>query len=332
MSFTSDLIRIIREQFDKNGIRYEKSMQARKLAASYLQMLNRRISSRPRRVHFSEQLSESLGRLKREADTNQQKKAAEAWSAVFRIRHMMVRGENVNAFLTKRIDSATGSRSRDGMLWDFGMHHLHLGIRQGRSRFVERSPYLLFAILTEDDAYFVDVRPHPTRNSLGWVRQDLLRIVQAHWPEMIEPRILRGTKGAVLTDQERATLRRRNVNVATDLDGHSVGPLGGGVAADGSSILCTVLADQLMDEITRHQEFFDTQPPELRLALQKQGMATAGEMECDLVLLEEQDLSRGVLDSLAEDSCLSKRLSQLGFAVVERTTRCLIAVNCVGEE
>ena len=156
--------------------------------------------------------------------------------------------------------------------------------------------------------------------------------MHSNWPALTEPRKLRGVTGDVWTDQERAALRRKNANLVTDLDGHAVAPLGGGVTAAGSSILCRVRADQLMREIECHQEYFDAPPPELRPALQNRGMATAGKMEFDLVLLEELSLSKEDLDSLGEEHCFSKRLCELGFAVVERTTRCPIAVSCVRVE
>ena len=218
MDFTSDLDRIIREQFDKHGIDYDKKTETRDLAASYLEMLNRRIYPSPRRVHFSEQLHDSLDLLRKETDTDQQKKAADAWSAVFRIQFLMVRGSNVNSFLSTQIKFATGKEKRDGMLWDFGMHHFHLSTESEESGFAKgfakRSDYLLFAVVTEEDAYFVDVRRHPHYGeTVGWARQGLLRIVQSNWPELIAPKILLGVKGDVLTDEQRAELRGKNVNV-----------------------------------------------------------------------------------------------------------------------
>ena len=78
VDFTSDPAGIIREQFAKSGANCDKRMQARGRAASYREMLNRRIYPGPRRVHFSKHLPESLGCLRRETDTNQQKKAADA--------------------------------------------------------------------------------------------------------------------------------------------------------------------------------------------------------------------------------------------------------------
>ena len=135
-----------------------------------------------------------------------------------------------------------------------------------------------------------------------------------------------------MTDQERARLREKNANVATDLGGHAVAPLGGGMTAAGSSILCRRLADELMHEIERHQAFFGAQSQDLRMGLKNSGIATDGTMEFDLVLLEELGAPKNVLDALGADSCLSKRLCELGLAVMERTTRRPIVVTCVQAE
>ena len=332
MDFTSDLDRIIREQFDKHGIDYDKKTETRDLAASHLEMLNRRIYPSPRRVHFSEQLHDSLGLLRRELDTDQRKKAADAWTAVFLIRYLMARGRNVNGFLTKQIDSATGKKSRDGMLWDFGMHHFHLSSEFEDSGFAKRSDYLLFAVLTKNEAYFVDVRPHPKRKDLGWVRQELLKIVQSNWPELMGPWTLRGVTGDVLTDQERAELRRKNVNVITALDGDAVAPLGGGLTMAGSSILCRVMVDKLLDDIECHERFFDMEHPALRSALDAKGMAVTGEMDFELALLEELQLSDQEVQELSDDRCLSKNLCQTGLVVVERTSRCPIVATLASDD
>ena len=48
------------------------------------------------------------------------------------------------------------------------MHHFHLSrkLKKPESKFVERSDYLLFAIITQEDAFFVDVNRTATLNSL----------------------------------------------------------------------------------------------------------------------------------------------------------------------
>ena len=175
MVLCSDLERLIRGQFDKHGISYDRSMTLHRLAARYFEMNVRRIQPAPRRVHFSDQTHASLGELSRRAGADMS--ARDASATVFRLRHLLVEGTNVNAFLSTGIRSATGW---DGLLWNYGMHHFHLKSRLNKDGFVKRSRYLLFAIIATRDAYFVDVRLHPKRRGVEWVSQDLLRIVHSN--------------------------------------------------------------------------------------------------------------------------------------------------------
>ena len=118
----------------------------------------------------------------------------------------------------------------------------------------KRSGHLLFAIVAPLDAYFVDVRPHPPPGGVEWVSQELLRIVHSNWPELIEANVLHGVRGSELTDGEMHELRRKNVNYAMDIDGKAIAPLLGGLAGDGSSVLCTFLASSLLKELRYHEE------------------------------------------------------------------------------
>lgn len=331
MSFKLDLANTIKRQFDQHGVRYDNNMDVCDLASGYLEVLNRRVIPTPRKVSFSEELHDSLGRLIRDVDATRRGKALEAWRATFFLHYLLVNGENVNGFLSRWINFATGPKSRDGLLWDFGMHHFHLSQNFDADGFVNRKPpdYLLFAILTEESAYFVDVRLHPNRGDLGWVRQDLLNIVHRNWPELIEPHILRGVKGTALTDEEKAELRRKNCNHAPDIGGNAIAPLGGGTMADGSSMACRRWAMKLLHEIESHQDYFDTQPLDLRTALEDKGLHKDGEMEFELVLLDTLNPSDELIASLTEDQCLSRDLCNMGFAVVERTTRLPIVVSLV---
>ena len=328
MSFKSDLADIIKQQFNNVGIRYEDNVDVCGLAARYLEMLNRRIVPTPRRVHFSEEIHDSLGDLRRKADMEQREKAADAWGALFLIRHLFTEGKNVDGFLSTRIDSATGKRSRDGLLWDFGMHHFHLSrALEPSGGFVKRSDYLLFAIITQEHAYFVDVRSHRDPQNLGWDRQELLKTVHSNWPELIDANILQGVKGTVLTDEEKHELRSKNANHVAEISGNAIAPIGGGTAADGSSLQCRWWAMKLLYEATQHQLYFDSQPQELRSVLEAKGIKIAEKMEFELVLLDGLDPSNELIDSLKEDQCLSRDLCQMGFAVVEATTRAPIVVS-----
>ena len=333
MNFESDLAHIIKRQFDEHNIVYKAALDALSLTARYLEMLNRRIVPIPRKVHFSEEIQDSLGALRRKADMEQRKEVADAWGTVFFIRNLLTQGKDVNGFLGTGINHATGRMSEDGLLWDFGMHHFHLNRQPHKKEqfrqkgFLGRSDDLLFTIITQEHAYFVDIRPHPNRQNLGWVRQDLLKIVHSNWPALIESSVLRGVKGTVLTDEEKQELRRKNTNHAAHLGGSAVAPLGGGTMSDGSSLLCRVWALKLLRVIKDHQCYFDSQPAELRSGLEAKGIELDGRMEFELVLVDSVTPSAEVTASLTEDKCLSRDLYQMGFMVVEATTRAPIAVS-----
>ena len=243
VNFESDLAHIIKREFDEHNIFYEENLDIRSLAARYFEMLNRRIARIPRTVRFSAEIHNSLGKLRRQADTERKVALADAWEAVFLIRHLLVEGENVNAFLSKNILYTTnedmkkdrlrrkkGCKSIDGLLWDFGMHHFHLSKEVEQSGFIKRSAYLLFALVTQEVVYFVDVRRHD--DPLAWVRQDLLRIVHSNWPELVEANVLRGVKGTVLTDEEKQELRRKNTNNVAQFGENAFASLGGGMMSD----------------------------------------------------------------------------------------------------
>ena len=213
MTLHSDLSRLIKGQLDKNSISYDGWMPLHRLVARYFEMNVRHIHPVPRRVHFSDQTHASLGKLLR-AD-HDDTSGRDAWGTVFRLRQLIVDGANVNAFLSKNIRSATGW---DGLLWHYGMHHFHLSSDVGVDGFVKRSDHLLFAILAPLDAYFVDVRPHPPKNGVEWVSQELLHIVHSNWPELIEANVLHGVCGTQLPDCEIHQLRRKNMNYAIEID------------------------------------------------------------------------------------------------------------------
>lgn len=318
MNFQSDLEHILKQQFDEHNISYKETWDVNSLAAHYFEMLQRRIAPMPRRVHLSEEILDSLGRLSRQADLQQHKEAAEAWGVVFDISYLLKVGENVNAFLSKNI---TRAASLDGLLWDFGMHHFHLSKKVKQSGFIKRSDYLLFAIVTQDNVYCVDVRPHPQQGDLGWVRQDLLIIVYANWPELIKAKILRGVEAPILTDEDKQELRRKNTNSVTQIGDNAIAPLGGGMTTAGTSVLCQMHANWFLRELQRYQSYLETQPAEIKAAIQEKCINIVGDMEFELILLRSLGLSDERVQSL------SGSLHETGFGILEVTTRTVIDLN-----
>ena len=327
MSLESDLSRLIRNQFDKNGISFKCSIRLERLTARYFEMTARRIQPAPRDVHFSDQIHTSLGKLSREGEGDSS--ARDAWGMVFGLRQHLVDGVNVNAFLSKNIRNADGW---DGLLWTYGMHHFHLGRETDGDGFVKRSKHLLFAIVTPTDAYFVDVRPHPPRDGIGWVSQELLQIVHSSWPNLIEANVLRGVSGDELTDEEMQELRRKNMNYTVNIDGKVIVPLLGGIASDGSSVLCTWLAISLLKELRYHEEVLRNEEVRQAVAedLRGKGHDVEPTLEFELMLLEQLTPTPELLARLTDEGCISGDLCRRGFAIVEKKTRSPIAIQDSG--
>lgn len=317
MTLLSDLSRLIEGQLDKNSISYDRSMPLHRLVARYFEMNVRQIQPVPRRVHFSDRTHASLGELLRRGKDDPS--AQDAWGTVFRLRQLLVEGANVNGFLSTRIRRAT---VRDGLLWHYGMHHFHLASEMDADGFVKRSDYLLFAMVAPEDAYFVNVRPHPPKGGIEWSSQELLHIVHSNWPQLIEANVLHGVCGNQLADGEIHELRRKNVNSAIEIDGKAIAPLGGGMAGDGSSVLCTIFASNLLRDLHYHEELLNND--EIREAvarnLRAQGFDTGPTLEFELVFLENLSTSPELLAALTAETCVSRALCRTGLAVIEKST------------
>ena len=331
MSFKSDLTGIIRLEFKRYGIECNADkMEVDELAARYCEMLKRHIAPVRRTVHLSNEIHGSLEKLTQTSASELLDTALEARDATFELRRLLSNGNDVTRFLSKRIkDAPETQRVHDKLLWDYGMYHFHLSKDTDSTGFVRRSDYLLFAIVTQDHVYFVDVRPHHDPKGLQWVHQDLLTIVHSNWPELISPHVMRGVQGTVLTDEQKKELRRKNVNHVPELGNQAVAPLGWGSTMAGSSMRCMYWAHKLLHEIRRHQSYFDAQPSDLLSALESIGVDTTAGAHFELVLLSDLDLVDSVKAHLRADHCYSKDLCNMGFAVVERTTRLPIVSTIV---
>ena len=220
----------------------------------------------------------------------------------------------------------------DGLLWNYGMHHFHLGRETDKDGFVERADHLLFAIVAPTDVYFVDVRPHPPPHGIGWVSQDLTRIVHSNWPKLIEMNVLHGILPADLTDEEMQELRRKNLNYAMNIDGNAIAPMLGGMAGDGSSVLCSLSAGRLLNELRYHEEVLGNEEVRHSVAtdLRARGIDAEPALEFELVFLEDVNPTPELLAMLKSEGCISRDLGRRGLAIVEKSTRAPIAIHDTG--
>ena len=207
------------------------------------------------------------------------------------------------------------------------MHHFHLSQNPEDLEFVERSYYLLFAIVGDGDVFFVDVRPHHDPEELQWVRQDLLQIVHSNWPEITESRVLHGVAGSNLTDFQVKELRRKHLHVVPNVGGEALAPIGFGTTLDGHSTLCRYWGDKLLHELELHSDYFRNNTEIVRSGFLSNGIDILGDMDFKLVLLDSLDAAGDLGSRLGQHNCLSKDLSGMGFAVIEATTGVPVAVS-----
>ena len=326
MDFRSDLYHAIVSEFARQGISYPEHAGVADLATRYLEMRVRRIEPVPRQVHFSDEIHDTLGGLVRNVDPKCREKASEAWGTVFYLNYLFEHGKTVLLHLSRGVTN-TDPRIRDGLLWDYGMHHLHLSRKVEADGFVKRTHWLLFTIVGPEDVYFVDVRLHKDPERLQWVRQDLLDIVHRNWPELTESRLLRGVTGDEFTDAQKWELRRKNVNVVHDVGGLSVAPLGWGMMGDGHSALCRFLANKLLYDLEYHERLVDASRDEVRKRLVERGMADDVEMGFKLVCRAELKVTDDLCVEMCSREGFSGQLWRIDFAVIETNTSAVI--DCV---
>jgi hypothetical protein len=116
-----------------------------------------------------------------------------------------------NLFLSQRVETIIGFESvkgqstprpvarADRLLLERGIRHFHI-------ESPARGPYLLYAILDDANAYFIDIQDHD-----GLYNPDLLGIVEDEWPDLLGVELV-GVTPSDLTAEEIKNLRRKNVN------------------------------------------------------------------------------------------------------------------------
>lgn len=138
------------------------------------------------------------------------------------------KGESVVPHLSKQIK---GLKFQDKMLFDWGIHHFHLDDKIEEDGFVKQHDELVYAIVEEDDVYFIDVLEHD-----HWSDKDLLEKVLSNWPYLLKPYQIGGIPVEDFDSNDIEQLRKSNVNLVLTLsDGHGYMGRGMGMTGAGTS-------------------------------------------------------------------------------------------------
>lgn len=221
----SSLAKIFKKEIEDLGFDTSKLVTDKDIFNTYCSYLSRLVETRSRKIYKAdcficpEDVKEGL-----------------AW-----LENKIEKGESVNAHLNK----ATKTNMLDGLLYDWGIQHLHLGDKLDAFGFVERTGFVLFAIFLADDVYFIDVRNHN-----GWSDKDLLEIVNKNWPNLISSYRIDGRSEIDPSSSTITEFRKKGINHIIKLsDGNSYIPFGGGVTAAATSINSRRILIKLKDKL-----------------------------------------------------------------------------------
>ena len=149
-------------------------------------------------------------------------------------------GDDVSLHLSK---DATSPSEFDGLLYDWGIYHFHLGetIDHQTGR-IERTGPVLFAKIDNENVYCINVYSHGKNVQQPWAKQDLLKIIHNNWPQTIAKwKLPDGIELcpesiALPSDSQYAFLRRSGISTAIFVDkGIAYISPGGGYMSTGHS-------------------------------------------------------------------------------------------------
>lgn len=178
------------------------------------------------------------------------------------LKEKLKKGEDVIAHLHKAIDRVNG---KDAMLFDWGIHHFHLGTTIEADGFVTRTGPVLYAVVKDNTIYAITINQHG-----HWSDKEMLEAINENWPELLDGYLLPGNYNPefIPTNEDIKELRRLNVNLFIQLsDGKSVMGRGGGLAGDGSSAECIRYALDLRNGLDKVEDKIEKQLEEINEGL-----------------------------------------------------------------
>lgn len=208
-----DWLEIIKEDLLESGYNIDNHDND-KIAILYYSLQKRMISQKPRTINKHENFvcpSELLNGLSL-------------------IEDKIKNGDDLKPHQSKKLKKFD---DKDGLLYDWGIYHFHLGTEMDSDGFIKRTGPLLYAMIKDENAYFIGVFNHG-----AWTMQEMLKIIHDNWPSAIIQYKLEGVTQLEknFDDNEIKHLRGANINTILEIapSAFYMGP-GGGIAGSGDS-------------------------------------------------------------------------------------------------
>ena len=144
-----------------------------------------------------------------------------------------VQGKSLQPYMSSKLRFANYN---DLLLNDWNIQHFHLTRRFNKDGSVKSSDYEIFAYVTDDAIYMIQVYNHQAEDLYS--NQDMIRIIHDNWPELIEKNHVKGVLGLEekIDNHTYGLFRKGGVSTFVELGENEVyGLIGGGYASNGFS-------------------------------------------------------------------------------------------------
>lgn len=156
----------------------------------------------------------------------------------------IINGESLFRHQSKSVNKLS---TEDKLLYCWSIHHFHLGTTTDASGFITRTGPVLFAFVTDDTVYMIDVKLHG-----AWSDTSLLQTIHDNWPGLIEAWKVEGKPTIHLESPDIASLRKSNINAIVKLnDGTSYTGPGLGMSTAGTPMVATFKSIEMTRTINK---------------------------------------------------------------------------------
>jgi hypothetical protein len=214
IDLNNDWLRLVKTELESEGFDLT-DLTDNKISILYYSLEKRLISKTPRQIFKSTDFScpENL------------------YDGLKQLEEKIKNGDDLRPHLSRKLKHLD---DKDGLLFDWGIYHLHLGTVIESDGFINRTGPLLHARFDNDSAYFINIFNHG-----AWTKQAMLKTIHDNWPDSIKRFRLQGVLGVEkkFEDSDIHHLRNARVNTLIEIEPGVVymGP-GWGFAASGDSI------------------------------------------------------------------------------------------------
>jgi len=215
------------------GYPVDENQNVDELGIIYYQIKLRKISTKPRKLYKSDVFYCPPKYL----------------TGLSNLENTIINGFDLKPFCSTWLDDLD---YQDKMLFDWNIHHFHLGNAMESNGYVTRTGPLAYAFVTEEAIHLIQIFSHGE-----WTNKDLLNIVDNNWPLLLEPYYIRGVVDIEyeLDSIDHQKLRRKNINTINKINGKFLMGPGMGLTSDGSSTRAVIsknIACERLQDIEKH--------------------------------------------------------------------------------